>query len=58
MNEVHATYFAICQRERSEVRSSKLDDVLEVDDVFRTVLLHDLALPEEVQLIFLYRKRS
>ena len=42
----------------TEVRSSKLDDVLEVDDVFHTVLLHVLALPEEIQLIFLHRKRS
>ena len=40
------------------VRSSKLDDVLEVDDVFHSVLLHDLALPEEVLLVFLHRKRS
>ena len=42
----------------TEVRSSELDDVLEVDDVFHSVLLHDLALPEEVQFIFLHRKRS
>ena len=46
------------QVEAAEVRSSKLDDVLEVDDIFHSVLLHGLALPEEVQLIFTYRKRS
>ena len=40
------------------VRSSKLDDVLDVDDVFHSVLLYDFALPEEVQLIFLHKKRS
>ena len=42
----------------SEVCSSKLDDISEVDDVFHSVLLHDLAHPGEVQLLFLHRKRS
>ena len=41
-----------------EVRSSKLDDVLEVNDVFHSVLLHDLGLPEEVQLVCLHRKKE
>ena len=48
----------VTDMDSTEAPSSKLDDVLEVDDVFHAVVLHDLALPEEVQLVFLYRKKS
>ena len=35
-----------------EVRSSKLDDVLDVDDVFHSLLLHDLALRKKFSSFF------